>query len=169
MPTAPAATNQKHDRRLRLGRPLEHHIAADRLKRSRIVQVYQTLGSRLRPGTAWVIFTVTDDHTPPTIRNVGELQAEHLAGTKPAVQHEAYDCEITPRAQLAQQRGTWSRSSGRGSRRAVFTRMARMVGRCREMPSRNERWRSCTRTELLSVTRVIGLVPPNLPHRIAQS
>jgi len=51
-----------------------------------------------------VVVSFTDRHSPPTVGQIRQLQAQHLAGTQSTVEHQKEDGEI-PRRRHAPQQG----------------------------------------------------------------
>ena len=82
-PPRAAAADQEHKRARRFGRALMQRIPADRIQRARLVHVHDTLVPRLLPHTTRVIITFADQHPPPPIGDVGQLQPQHLARAQP--------------------------------------------------------------------------------------
>ena len=103
MPARSVTADQEQNRRHRVVRTLVHHIGADRFERRRLVQIDYAFGSRLAAHAARMIESDPDGHAPPAVGYVGEVKAQHLAGAKAAVEHQADQCQVAATTQLGNQ------------------------------------------------------------------
>jgi len=103
-PASPGAANKEHERAGGVERAFVQHVAVDCVQRARLMQIHHPLVPGLRPGAPRVVITLADRDSPTPVGDVVQLQAQHLAGTQPPIEHQQEDRQIPQCGETGQQR-----------------------------------------------------------------
>src|SRR5437762_3454157 len=79
-PPSALASNEKQVWALDINRAFLHNVGRYSLQSFRLVQVHDSLSSRLGADTLWVISTISNDNATVTVLHVLKMEAEDLTG-----------------------------------------------------------------------------------------
>jgi hypothetical protein len=79
-------------------------VTVDRVQGAWLVQVDHSLVAGLRSGTARMIVAFADGDAAAGVGDVVQLQAQHLAGPQPTIEHQQKDRQVAHRGNAGQQR-----------------------------------------------------------------